>query len=150
MIAERNDFMRKITPRDNPCYCIKSRRAANALTKHYDKTFEPVQLTASQFSLLNDIKLLKTCNKSELAIYAKLDRTTIIRNLNTLLEKGLIKEVLGSNNRNNLIQLTELGESTIREGIILWKQAQAQIEATIGLNCIEEFNQILKKIESLG
>lgn len=142
--------MRKIEPRDNPCYCIKVRRAANALTKYYDKTFEPIHLTVSQFSLLNDIKLLKACNKSELAICAKLDRTTIIRNLNTLLERGLITEVSGNDNRNYLIHLTELGESTITEGMILWKQAQVQIKATIGLDSIEDFIQTLKKIESLS
>jgi len=33
-----------------------------------------VTLTGSQFSLLNDIHLLETCSKGELADYAKLDR----------------------------------------------------------------------------
>lgn len=145
----RSDFMRKIIPRDPSCYCIRVRRAANALTKFYDKAFEPIQVTVSQFSLLSDIKLLKACNKSELAVYAKLDRTTIIRNLNILRERGLIAEAPGDDNRNDLIHLTQLGESTIVKGKILWEQAQAQIKATIGPDRIEDFVQTLKNIESL-
>jgi len=141
--------MREMIPRDSPCYCIKVRRAANTLTKFYDKALEPANLTVSQFSLLTDIKLLKTCNKSELAQYAKLDRTTIIRNLNSLRERGFIEEVPGTNHRNTLIQLTALGESAIAEGLIQWKQAQHQIKETIGLDSIEDFTRILTTIESL-
>lgn len=141
--------MRKITPEDSPCYCIRVRRAANALTKFYDEAFEPMHITASQFSLLNNIKLLKACNKSELAIYAKLDRTTIIRNLNTLRDRGLTSEIISDDNRNKLITLTELGESVIEEGIILWEHTQRQVKETIGLDCIEDFFRVLKNIESL-
>lgn len=141
--------MRKIVPGNHPCYCVRVRRAANALTKFYDKKIETINLTISQFSLLHDIKLLETCNKSELAQYAKLDRTTIIRNLNILFKGHYIAEIPGPNNRNNLIQLTDLGESTLTEGMIFWKQAQAKIEEMIGQDDIENFTRILTNIESL-
>lgn len=141
--------MKKIVPRDNPCYCINVRRAANILTKFYDKALEPVNLTISQFSLLNDIKLLKTCNKIELARCTRLDRTTIIRNLNILRARGLIMDIPGTNNRNTLVQLTDLGESTIAEGMSSWKQAQDQVKSTIGLDGIENLKQILAKIALL-
>ena len=140
--------MRKAKPRDTPCYCIRFRRAANALTKFYDRAFEPLQLTVSQFSLLNDIKLLETCNKSRLAASAGLDRTTIIRNLGTLLEKGLVEELSGD--RGRLIRLTEAGHAAVAEGLGPWKQAQAQIKATIDLDGIEGFMKILEKIEALA
>lgn len=124
--------MSKITPRNNPCYCINFRRAANTLTKFYDHAFAPINLTANQFSLLNDIHLLKSCNKSELAKYARLDRTTIIRNLNVLCQKNFIKEVQGVNNRNRVIQLTEAGEAVIKEGFVIWEQLQNKVKQIMG------------------
>ena len=142
--------MREIKPGNTPCYCINFRRAANTLTKFYDKVLAPINLTASQFSLLNDIKTLKSCNKSELAQYARLDRTTIIRNLNVLREKGLIEDVKDNGYRNILVQLTETGESALMDGNTRWKQAQNQIKSTIGLECIPVLKQILANIESLN
>jgi DNA-binding MarR family transcriptional regulator len=91
----------------------------------------PINLTAAQFSLLKDIHFLKTCNKSELAICAELDRTTIIRNLNVLFEKGFIEEIPSENNRNKLIQLTEIGENIIIKGLVIWEQLQNKIKQTI-------------------
>ena len=142
--------MPKIPERERQCYCINVRRAANTLTKFYDKALEPAKLTISQFSLLNDIKLLGCCNKSELALYAKLDRTTIIRNLNTLHEKGFIRDAPETGTYSHLITLTDAGESVINESMTLWKQAQQHIYNTIGEVNIKGFEQILKKIESLN
>ena len=81
--------MANIQPVHSPCYCINYRRAANTLTKYYDAAFAPIGLTGNQFFLLNSIQQLGSCNKSELAQYTSLDRTTIIRNLNTLEKKEL-------------------------------------------------------------
>ncbi len=141
--------MVKIVPRDNPCYCIKLRRAANTLTKFYDQAFITLDLTTNQFSLLNDIHLLKSCNKSELAQYARLDRTTIIRNLNTLHRKKLIKEVSVMNNRNKVIQLTEIGESIRIRGLEIWKTIQKKVKLVIGEENKDILNQILNNIELL-
>ena len=83
--------MANIEPVHSPCYCINYRRAANTLTKYYDAAFAPIGLTGNQFFLLNSIQQLGSCNKSELAQYTSLDRTTIIRNLDTLLKKELVE-----------------------------------------------------------
>lgn len=141
--------MRKITPRDNPCYCINFRRSANTLTKFYDKAFEPIHLSTNQFSLLNDINLLKSCNKSELAQFTRLDRTTIIRSLNVLIEKQLVEEV-GDNNRNKVVRLTKAGEMKIEEGLDLWKEAQNYIKTIIGPENISVLKDFLKKLDSLN
>ena len=93
--------MANIQPVHSPCYCINYRRAANTLTKYYDAAFAPIGLTGNQFFLLNSIQQLGSCNKSELAQYTSLDRTTIIRNLDTLLKKELVEPAPGANRRNS-------------------------------------------------
>jgi DNA-binding MarR family transcriptional regulator len=110
---------------------------------------ERTDLTIGQFSLLNDIKWLKSCNKSTLAQCAKLDRTTIIRNLRILYKRGYIAETPGTDKRNNLIRLTDSGEAAIAEGMVFWEQAQAKIKATFGRDNLENFMRISADIESL-
>ena len=141
--------MSKITPRKNTCYCINFRRAANALTKFYDKAFTDMNITTNQFSLLIDIQHLQSCNKSELAQYSRLDRTTIIRNLNVLREKGLIEDVSQTGSNNKLVQLTEKGKSAITEGLARWKQVQKRIESILGAEKIQVLRQILADTEKL-
>lgn len=139
--------MPKIRSRDNPCYCINFRRAANTLTKYYDQAFVPINLTTNQFSLLNDIRLLKSCNKSELAQYARLDRTTVIRSLHVLREKNLIQEVPGMNKRNRVIQLNAAGEAAIIEGLAIWEQIQNQVRLIIGEENMVALQQVFANIE---
>ncbi|MGF6907107.1 MarR family winged helix-turn-helix transcriptional regulator [Fusobacterium sp. PH5-44] len=141
--------MNKKTLRNNPCYCINFRHAANSLTKFYDQGFSSMDLTTNQFSLLNDIAYLKECNKSELAIHARVERTTIIRNLNILFEKGLIEEIAGKNNRNKLIRLTEKGKKAKIEGMEIWKELQEKVESLLGNEQITIFEDILTSLGSL-
>lgn len=101
--------MANIQPVHSPCYCINYRRAANTLTKYYDAAFAPIGLTGNQFFLLNSIQQLGSCNKSELAQYTSLDRTTIIRNLNTLEKKALVEPAPGASRRSSAIQFSETG-----------------------------------------
>jgi DNA-binding MarR family transcriptional regulator len=110
---------------------------------------DTVNLTISQFSLLNDIRLLKSCNKSELAHYTKLDRTTIIRNLSILRKRGLIADAPGTDKRNTLIELTDLGRSAIAAGMIPWERAQDQVKTAVGSDDIENFMRILTNMEQL-
>lgn len=141
--------MQKIKPEDNTCYCINFRRAANTITKFYDRAFAPLKLTTNQFSLLNDIRLLKSCNKSELAKYARLDRTTIIRSLNVLLQKNLVREVPGLNNRNKVIHLTEAGETAVMEGLDIWRLVQNRFRLILGEENESALKQLLASLELL-
>ncbi|MCQ4725444.1 MarR family winged helix-turn-helix transcriptional regulator [Anaerotignum faecicola] len=141
--------MSKIIPRNTPCYCINFRRAANTITKYYDNAFEKLNITTTQFSLLNNINILKTCNKSELAQFTKLDRTTVIRGLGILKKKKLIEEIDGHDNRNKNIRLTGAGEKTVADGMEEWKKAQERVKAVIGEENIPMLKEIFSKIETL-
>ena len=120
--------MANIQPVHSPCYCINYRRAANTLTKYYDAAFAPVGLTGNQFFLLNSIQQLGPCNKSELAQYTSLDRTTIIRNLNTLEKKALVEPAPGASRRSSAIQLSETGRNAFTSGLGIWQKLQEALK----------------------
>ncbi len=138
--------MRDIKPRETPCYCMNFRRMANALTKYYDSMLADVGLTANQLSLLTDIQSIEPCNRSELAKCARVDRTTVIRNLEMLRKKGLIEDMEG---KVNAIKLTEQGVKIMEEGFLLWKNAQDQIKEVFDPESRKVLREAFGKVEQV-
>ena len=138
--------MRDIKPRKTPCYCMNFRRMANALTKYYDSMLAEVGLTANQLSLLTDIQSIEPCNRSELAKCAKVDRTTVIRNLEILRKKGLIEDV---EEKSNTVKLTELGLKTMEEGFLVWKNAQNQMREVFDPETRKVLQEAFGKVEQI-
>jgi hypothetical protein len=64
------------------CNCINLRRASQAITEFYDEILASSGLKISQYLLLRNIKRLGPVSVSSLALEIRLDRTTIVRNLN--------------------------------------------------------------------
>lgn len=142
--------MANIQPVHSPCYCINYRRAANTLTKYYDAAFAPIGLTGNQFFLLNSIQQLGPCNKSELAQYTSLDRTTIIRNLNTLEKKALVEPAPGASRRSSAIQLSETGRNAFTSGLGIWQKLQEEVQQVLGEGNLSTQWDLFHRIEALG
>ena len=141
--------MANIQPVHSPCYCINYRRAANTLTKYYDAAFAPIGLTGNQFFLLNSIQQLGSCNKSELAQYTSLDRTTIIRNLNTLEKKALVEPAPGARRRSSAIQLSETGNKAFMAGLGIWQKLQEEVQQVLGEGNLPTQWDLFHRIEAL-
>ena len=141
--------MANIQPVHSPCYCINYRRAANTLTKYYDAAFAPIGLTWNQFFLLNSIQQLGSCNKSELAQYTSLDRTTIIRNLNTLEKKALVEPAPGASRRSSAIQLSETGNKAFMAGLGIWQKLQEEVQQVLGEGNLSTQWDLFHRIEAL-
>ena len=141
--------MANIQPVHSPCYCINYRRAANTLTKYYDAAFAPIGLTGNQFFLLNSIQQLGSCNKSELAQYTSLDRTTIIRNLNTLEKKELVEPAPGASRRSSAIQLSGTGSKAFMAGLGIWQKLQEEVQQVLGEGNLPTQWDLFHRIEAL-
>ena len=141
--------MANIQPVHSPCYCINYRRAANTLTKYYDAAVAPIGLTGNQFFLLNSIQQLGSCNKSELAQYTSLDRTTIIRNLNTLEKKELVEPAPGASRRSSAIQLSETGSKAFMAGLGIWQKLQEEVQQVLGEGNLPTQWDLFHRIEAL-
>lgn len=141
--------MANIQPVHSPCFCINYRRAANTLTKYYDAAFAPIGLTGNQFFLLNSIQQLGSCNKSELAQYTSLDRTTIIRNLNTLEKKELVEPAPGASRRSSAIQLSETGNKAFMAGLGIWQKLQEEVQQVLGEGNLPTQWDLFHRIEAL-
>src|SRR5215472_11476472 len=106
--------MSSVPPVSPACACGRLRRAARALTQLYDDAMAPSGLRVTQFSLLRTLGRSGSMRISELAAAQLLDRTALSRNLDPLVERGLLKVTPGNDARTREVVLTRAGKSALR------------------------------------
>jgi DNA-binding MarR family transcriptional regulator len=114
------------------CTCFNLRKAARAVTQLYDEALRPSGLRATQFSLLMLIRGLGPVRITELAEKAVMDRTTLKRNVELLEREGLVRIEPGEDARVREIRVTPAAEARLKQGLPLWRQAQAQFTKDLG------------------
>jgi len=131
------------------CACGRLRRATRALTQLYDDLMAPSGLRVTQFSLLRTLEREGTSRMSDLAQVHMLDRTALSRNLDPLVERGLVAIVTGRDARTREVSLTRAGDRAIRGAEPHWKRAQARVAATLGTTKLNALIATLREIETL-
>lgn len=129
------------------CHCINIRRAANLVSGLYDRHLEPVGLTISQYSLLANLDVLSTASISKLAGQVGLDRTTLVRNLKPLMERGLIEDLSHPGQRSRILKLTQPGRALLMQGRLLWSEAQRELEEKIGSQNTQFFKTLMEQLQ---
>jgi DNA-binding MarR family transcriptional regulator len=138
-----------MSKREIVCYCIKVRKIARIMTAYYDKLLAPSGLTLNQYSLLVNLGRLGESNVSELAHYVGLERTTLVRNLRPLLEKGHIRDASRTGARDCRLSVTEVGQEALKIARPLWEKAQKGIDDKIGADNVKLLDELLNGLETL-
>jgi DNA-binding MarR family transcriptional regulator len=131
------------------CTCGRLRRAARALTQLYDDTMAPAGLRVTQFSLLRTLSRDGTVRMSDLAGRLLLDRSALSRNLDPLVQRGLVAIAAGSDARTREVSLTRAGETAVRDALPHWKRAQTQVAARLGTAKLDTLVALLGEVETL-
>lgn len=132
--------------RKSDCYCITLRRAAQAISDLYDAHMAVIGITVNQYSLLSKLGHYPNCSVSELAEYARLERTTVVRALKPLTAKGWIKDLSDEGERKRNLCLTAEGEEIVKKGKVIWHQEQEEIERRLGKDGAEQLQELLEKL----
>ena len=141
--------MSSVPPVSPACACGRLRRAARALTQLYDDALAPADLRVTQFSLLRTLARSGSMRISEFAAAQLLDRTALSRNLDPLVERGLVKVAAGKDARTREIILTRAGEAALRAATPYWERAQKQVAKRIGGAKLEALIATLRDLERL-
>lgn len=131
----------------SPCYCTNLRRSAISVTAYYDKALQGTGLSASQYYLLINLSRLKSANVTYWAQHVGLERSTMVRNVRVLQERGWIKECPGG--RGKPFMLTEEGGRVLEEAIPRWEKAQTEIEKFLGSEDAEAVMRVAAKLQRL-
>jgi DNA-binding MarR family transcriptional regulator len=113
------------------CFALHARMTARLLTRVYDAAVRPTGLRFAQFGLLGAIAHGSATSQTALADRLALERTTLVRNLKFLEQKGWIEPIPGDG-RGVSHRLTSAGREILDRAIPLWERAQADIEERLG------------------
>ena len=113
------------------CYCFGLRRAARAITQHYDRHLRQAGLRATQFTLLATLAQTGPMPLNRLARRLGLERTTLTRNLRPLEAKGWLTVNVEEDRRVHRVAITPAGEKAAKDALPLWRKAQSSAPTLI-------------------
>ena len=129
------------------CMLGNVRRAARAVSRRYDREARKIGMTAAQFSALPLIREGKGKTTGELAELGSMERTTLVRNIALLQRKELVSASAAGRSKGKTYELTPKGEALLEQAMPMWRKAQADLAAELG---IDTFHQIIKSLQILS
>jgi len=132
-----------------PCACGRLRRATRALTQLYDEALAPSGLRVNQFALLRTLRRCGPMRITDLAARELIDRTALSRNLDPLVERGLVEVVRGRDARTREVALTAAGRRELRIAEPHWARVQDDVAQRIGAGKLAVLIEVLSDLEAL-
>jgi DNA-binding MarR family transcriptional regulator len=131
------------------CACSRLRRATRAITQLYDDALAPSGLRATQFGVLRTLARRGTMTIGSLAADLLLDRTALSRNLDPLVERGLVEIAAGIDLRTRHVTMSAAGKRTLDIAEPHWTDAQREVSRRVGKQRLAELYTLLEDIERL-
>jgi len=131
------------------CTNLKLKQASRLVARHYDAHVAPTGLRHTQYSLLSYVVKLGPLRAGELATAMRLDASTLSRNLQPLVDKGLVSVQTGSDQRSRRVQATAAGVALRESAQKAWKRAQLALNARLGAERVAALHQLLDECLAL-
>lgn len=131
------------------CTNFKLRQLTRLVSQHCEPFFNETGLKTTQYSLLSHIDHLGPLPPGQLAKRMDLDASTLSRNLQPLLNAGLVEQLPGDDARSLLVQVTAAGRAKRAEMKADWKRAQLSINATLGDERVQQLHALLDECLAL-
>jgi DNA-binding MarR family transcriptional regulator len=110
----------------NPlCNRLSLRQATRRVTQLCDQALAPLDLRATQLSMLREIDRLGPIALNPLAEAMVMDRATPDHNVRSLEMRGLVRLAVGADRRSRQVTLTPKGRALPARAWKLWRKAQA-------------------------
>lgn len=134
----------------DPCVCISTRKAANALTNLYDEALEISGIKVTQYSLLKTIDRSSEITINALSKQTKLNRTTLTRNL-AILESAQLIELISDPEdlRKSIVRLTKEGKKALKKAQTSWEEVQKKAKKVLGKD-LEFYLELNRKLSELS
>ncbi len=110
----------------NPsCNRLSLRQATRRVTQLCDQALAPLDLRATQLSMLREIDRLGPIALNPLAEAMVMDRAPPHHNVRSLEMRGLVRLAVGADRRSRQVTLTPKGRALPARAWKLWRKAQA-------------------------
>jgi DNA-binding MarR family transcriptional regulator len=131
------------------CNFTALRKATRRVSQLYDAALAPCGLRATQWSILIHIGRFGKPSQAQLADSLALDRSALAHNLKPLERDGLVQCVADDKDKRlRLVMLTQAGRAKVAESLLLWEEAQRNIEAIFGVQKSRSLRDSLEVLSS--
>ena len=125
------------------CTNLKLKQASRLVARHYESHVAPTGLRNTQYSLLSYVVKLGPLRAGELAAAMRLDASTLSRNLQALVDRGLVGVEPGDDARSRIVVATEAGLALRHDAQKAWKRAQLALNQKLGDDTVVALHTLL-------
>jgi len=126
------------------CTNLKIKQASRLVARHYEAYVAPTGLRGTQYSLLSHVVKLGPIRAGDLAAAMRLDASTLSRNLQPLVDKGLAEvAVADDDQRSRVVSATAAGSALRVEAQKAWKRAQLALNQRLGAARVAALHTLL-------
>jgi DNA-binding MarR family transcriptional regulator len=130
------------------CVAQNLRRAARLVTRRYEEALRPVDLTASQFTILQALRGGRKIAQGMLADILGFEQTTMTRLAALMLNRALItSEPDPDDKRGRLLSISKVGAALYEQAAPLWQKAQ---DLTLGRMPQDAWHGVRKALKTLS
>lgn len=126
-----------------PCTGARVRKLMRRMTAFYEQHLRGTGLKLSQYSVLAHLNETPQ-SLLDLAARLEMDRTTLTRSLNPLIDAGWAGECACTDARRRLFVLTPSGKKTLSNARAQWAKAQLALEDQLGRDYVQRLNTELE------
>ena len=130
------------------CLCASFRRAARALTQHYDAALRPLGLTPTQFTILQALSLTGAVSQGKLGEILAMDSTTLTRTMEIMSARGWIVKEHGKDRRERRLRLSESGAAQLNRALPSWQAVQERLRNQLGNARWDNLMNLFKEVTS--
>ena len=114
------------------CVAKHLRWSSRIISNFYDQKMQHTGLHANQVTLLTVPYLAGPISINKMAAHVGLDRTTLVRNLKLIEQRGLVTIKPGQDLRTRIVTLTPAGQEILVAALPLWEEAQRNTLEMLG------------------
>ena len=115
------------------CLAARARRLNRILSALYDERLRDIGISIGQLDML--VTLLykgRPLRSIDLAREMSMERSTVSRNVSKLAKAGFVNVTRGGNDRDRLIEVTDLGQDIVARAESGWTEAQRRARGLLG------------------
>jgi DNA-binding MarR family transcriptional regulator len=133
LVGEKSSLINDLIAGIDDDVLVCARLLSKAITAIHDDKLRPFGVSSAQFILLAAIRQAEPATRAEIARHQHLDKSTLTRNLRSILSEGWVEEVRdNADGRSRPIALTAAGKELLIKAQPAWLAAQADAKALLG------------------
>lgn len=128
------------------CLSTAARRLDRAIKARYDESLSPLGLKSTQATLLVFIAGSDNPRAADLVAPMGIDQTTLSRNIERLINMGLVRADPEPDARSKRLSLTPAGRRKMKAALPLWQHAQKEMKAILGGTLSKSLTQAAARV----